>query len=743
MTGRLERQYIWIKQEGKRLSGAGLLIKKRLLVVLLSFSTLIVLLLLRVGWIQIVRGAEYQKMAFDQQNSGVEITARRGTIYDRNGKELAVSASVETVSINPQEIRKSGKDKDYLAERLADILSMNKEDILNKINKLNRYERIKRKVDKEVGDKVRLWVKEEKISGIYVVEDTKRFYPNRNLAAHVIGFTGTDNQGLDGIEATMEKYLKGTPGKIMSEVDAGGRELPFSQQKHIDPVEGLNVVLTIDETIQYLAEKALDKAITDNKVLKGATAIVMDPKNGDILALSSKPDFDLNNPWGAPPGEDPATWKGNTAEGIKKLQETVWRNKAVADTYEPGSTFKAITSAAGLEENVIKPDSPVTDATVTVGGWKINCWRPNAHGNETFREGVYNSCNPVFVRLAQSLGIERFYKYVRAFGFYDKTGIDLPGEAKSVIHKNPTEVNMATASFGQRFQISPIQLITAYGAIANGGKLMKPRLVKEITDSEGNVVQEFKPQEVRNVISKQTSDTLKDILEGVVRDGTGGNAYIKGYRVAGKTGTSETLTTKKDGRYIASFMSFAPADDPAVCVLVILDHPDVYPHTGGMIAAPVAGKLVEDILNYLNIERKYTEKDKEEMQTDTVVPDLKGNSLQDAKKLLKEAGLEYEIIDKGNTNSAVVMEQMPKPNAIVPSKTVVLLYTYKPQKELAVVMPDILNKTVREATEALNNAGLNIKINGSGTAVEQSIPPGESVTKGQVIEVEFKHLDTE
>jgi stage V sporulation protein D (sporulation-specific penicillin-binding protein) len=729
--------------EGWILTGTSLLIKKRLLVILITFTSLVAALLVRVGWIQIAKGEMYQKMAFDQQNSGIDITARRGTIYDRNGNELAVSASVETISVNPQEVRNSKKDKNYLANRLSEILNIDEEEILKKLDRKSRYERIKRKVDKEIGDKVRAWVKNEKIAGIYVVEDAKRFYPNRNLAAHVIGFTGADNQGLDGLEATMDKYLKGTPGKILSEVDAGGRELPFNEEKHIDPQGGLNVVTTIDETIQYLAEKAIDKAITDYNVLNGAMAIVMDPRNGDVLALASKPDFDLNSPWGPPPGVDKSTWKGTTVDDIKILQQTVWRNKAVADTYEPGSTFKAITSAAGLEENVIKPDSPVTDRTVTIGGWNINCWRPNAHGNETFREGVYNSCNPVFVRLAQSLGIERFYKYVRAFGFYDKTKIDLPGEAKSVFHKNPTEVNMATASFGQRFQISPIQLITAYGAIANGGKLMKPRLVKELTDSDGNTVQKFEPEVVRTVISKNTSDTLKDILEGVVSEGTGGNAYIKGYRLAGKTGTSETLQTKTKGRYIASFMAFGPADNPVMSVLVILDHPNVYPHTGGMVAAPVAGKLAEDILNYLKVEKRYTEKDKEMLHPDTSVPDLTNVSLNDAKKLLKEAGLEYEIIDNGNTNSTVVMEQMPKPNAIVPSNTVVLLYTYKPEKELTVKMPDVMNKTVDEATEALSRAGLNIKVTGMGTSVKQAYSPGTEVTKGNVVEIVFRNLETE
>ncbi|MCR4434568.1 MAG: penicillin-binding transpeptidase domain-containing protein [Clostridiales bacterium] len=722
------------------MAGASLQVKKRLIAVMMIFTALIMALLVRIGWIQLVQGEWYQKMAFIQQNQNRVISPKRGTIYDRNGIELAVSASVETISVNPQALKKSGADLDMIAQSLSEILGMSKDDVAKKLNKSSRYEVIKKKVDKEVGDKVRKWRQDKNIDGIYIDEDTKRFYPYRNLAAHVIGFTGTDNQGLDGIEAVMEQYLKGTPGKILSEVDAGGNEVPFKEEKHIDPQDGLNVVLTIDETIQHLAEKVIENAIADNKVLNGATAIVMDPRTGDILALSSKPDFDLNNPYACPPGEDASTWKGNTQEDIKKLQETVWRDKAVADTYEPGSTFKAITTSAGIEENVVTPDTPVNDFPVTVGGWKINCWRATPHGNETFAEGVYNSCNPVFVRVAQSLGVDKFYKYLKAFGFYDKTQIELPGETKSIIHSKPTEVNMATASFGQRFQITPIQLITAYGAIANGGKLMKPRLVKELTDQDGNIVKKFEPEVVRNVISKQTSDTVKNILEGVVTYGTGRNAYVKGYRVAGKTGTAETLESKTKGRYIASFSAFAPADNPVICVLVVLDFPTgPYGHQGGAIAAPVAGKLVEDVLSYLEVDRRYTEKDKEMMAQEVNVPDVRNITVEEAKKTLKQFSLEYKIEGSGS----VIVDQMPKPNASVPQKSVVVLYTTKSGQQAMVKVPDVLNKTIGEATQALNDAGLNIKVIGMGTAVKQSAAPGSNVAKGDIIQVEFRSLDTE
>ncbi len=722
------------------MAGLNLLIKKRLLFILFIISILMLALLLRVAWIQIVQGDWFQRLAFEQQTSGLVINPKRGGIFDRNGKEMAISASVETISANPQEVRKSKLDSDIIAQELSQILGVSKDDVLKRITKASRYEIIKTKVDKEIGDKVRKWKQEKKVPGIYIYEDTKRFYPNRNLAAHVIGFTGADNQGIDGVEKMMDQYLKGTPGKILSEVDAGGRGLPFREEKHIAPQDGLNVVLTIDETIQYFAQKALERAVDDNKVIGGAAAIVMDPRNGEILALVSKPDFDLNDPFGPPPGVDPKTWNGRSEEGVSRLQKTVWRDKAVVDTYEPGSTFKAFTSAAALEEKVIRPDSPVNDFTVTVGGWKINCWKPNAHGNETFTQGVYNSCNPVFVRVAQSLGIDRFYKYMRAFGFYEKTNLGLSGEATSIIHPKPTEVDMASASFGQRFQITPIQLISGYAAIANGGKLLRPHIVKELSDTGGNVVRKFEPEVIRNVISKQTAETLRIILEGVVSEGTGSNAYIKGYRVAGKTGTSQTTTP---GRYIASFAAFAPAENPVICVLVVLDHPTGETYYGGQIAAPVAGRIVEDTLNYLNIERKYTEKDKELMMLPVYVPDVRNKTVEEAKKILSDFGLVYKLEGNGDNKAALVMEQTPKPNASIPEKSVVILYTYKPVKEIMVKVPDLLNKTISEATQALNDVGLNIRVNGLGTAVKQSVKPGNELPKGETVVIDFRYLDTE
>lgn len=722
--------------------------KRRILFVMVCYLILAFVVIGKVGALQFIDGEKLQREAFEQQNRGRYISPRRGTIYDRNGTALAVSASVETVSVNPVEmLNVYGAEKvDKLADELCNIIGLtgsDREKAMAAIKKNSRYELLASKIDKEIGSRVRDWMEEKDIRGVNVDEDSKRFYPKKNLAAHIIGFTRIDNVGIDGIEKWMDSYLSGTRGKIMSEVDAARNQLPFSVEKRIDPVDGYNVHLTIDETIQYFAQKALENAIVDNKVLRGATAIVMDPRNGDILAMVSKPDYDLNNPWAAPIGiEKPELWNGRTAENVKLLQETVWRNMAIMDSYEPGSTFKPITTAAGLEEGVVTPETRVNDRTIIVSGWDINCWTPNAHGDESFREAVYNSCNPVFVGVSQLLGIERFYKYVRAFGFYDRTGITLYGEANSQIHKSPTLINMATASFGQRFQITPIQLITAYCAIANGGTLLKPRLISALTDNEGNIVKKYEPEAIRKVISKQTCDTLKDILEGVVTYGTGHNAYVKGYRLAGKTGTAETLETDTEQRYIASFCTFAPADNPVAVLLVILDHPNVYPYTGGMLVAPVAGKLMEEILNYLGVERRYTEVDKQMMVVPVYVPDVVGKTLEEAQAKLKEYGLNSRIEGQNKAKDSVVIEQTPKAYMEVTEDSVVILYTEILETESTAVVPDLLNCTYDDAKLILKGLGLNIKASGLGTIQKQKEVPGTIVKKGSIIEVELMDLDT-
>jgi len=731
----------------------GLAVKKRLLVLLCTFSVIVFALIGRIAYIQFVQGEELQKKAFVQQNSGRVISPMRGTIYDRNGKKLALSVQAATISCNPSEISKNKKlTKQQIAGGLAQLLSMDEDEVYRLITKNVSSVIIKRKVDREVELQIRTWMSENSVRGINIDEDAKRYYPGGNLMSHILGFTGDDNQGLmGGIEEVMDKYLKGTPGKILSEVDARGSAVPFDKEKRIDAQDGLNVVLTIDETIQYLVSKSLDKAVEDNKVMGGAVGIVLDPKTGDVLAMVSKPDYDLNSPFAFPKslegsdllgGIDSSEWVERSTETVNILSKTVWRNKAVSDTYEPGSTFKSITASAGIEEGVVTADTITDDFPIKVTGWPkpINCWRVGRpHGTETFREAVYNSCNPAFVKVAQSLGIDRFYSYVRAFGFMDKTGIELKGEAKSQFQEKPKEIDMAVASFGQRFTITPLQLATAYTAIVNGGKLMRPRLVKELTDSDGNVVIKYEPEVVRTVISKQTSDVMRNILEGVVGDpkGTGNNAYVRGYRVGGKTGTSETT---KDDVYIASFCGFAPANDPRVIVLVALFDPKGDSHMGGVIAAPVVGEIIENTLSYMQVERQYTDDDLKAMSETVYVPEVRKKTVEEAIKTLKSSGLKYIIEGDGNSDTSVV-EQTPKPDAAVPENSVVILYTYRPEEQEKVPMPDLSGKTISEAIYAMNRVGLNIKVSGNGLAFRQQYDPGKDVAKGTVVEVEFRNMD--
>ncbi len=724
------------------MAGPGLLTKKRLLFLLFSYSVIGIVLVLRFGWIQIAKGEEYKKEAFLHQTRDTTISPRRGSIYDRNGKELAASVIVYTISASPDIINKAGEDLESISAKLSDILKTDREDILKKLKKTkSQYELIERKVEKEKSDKIKEWIDKENIKGIYMEEDSKRFYSGGNLAAHVIGFTNIDNDGIYGVERTMNEYLKGKPGKILSEVDTGGFEMPFVEGKRVDVEDGANVVLTIDETIQNITENALKKAIEENKVLNGASAIVMDPRTGEILALVSEPDFDLNSPYAAPPGVDAGTWNGTTAKDVDLLRKTVWKDRAITDTYEPGSTFKTITSAMALEEGLITPESQVNDFTHVLRGREINCHIPNEHGYETFREGFYRSCNPVFSRLSLTIGIDRFYKYIRAFGFYDNTGIELPDEAKGIFHAKPEDLDMAVASFGQRFTITPIELMQAYGAVANGGKLIKPHVVKEITDSEGNVIKRTEPEVVRNVISRQTCDTLKSLLEGVVADpeGTGGGAYVIGYRVGGKTGTAETL---QDDRYIASFAAVAPMDNPAICVLVVLDSPAGESHMGGYTSAPVVSAIVEDTLGYLGIEKKYTELDKKLLAQGVVVPDVTNVDFEKAISYLKERKLGYIKEDNGGKGTKVLL-QCPRPGEKVSEGSEIVLYTYKPSKEIMVKVPDLMGKDIYEATQSLNNLGLNIKITGFGNAVKQSVERGKELKKGSAVEVEFKAVDPE
>lgn len=729
-------------------------IKKRNFGILLIFFALLVALVLRCAWIQFVDGEELQIKAIEQQTKDKTINSKRGIIYDRNGKILAQSASVEMVSVSPREIAEA-ENAHFVADTLSQILDLDRETVFDKITKNSSYEIIKRRVEKDNADALRALMSFEdengkttnKLKGVHLSEDTKRYYPYGNLASHVIGFVGTDNQGLNGVELSFDKYLKGLPGRVITAKNAVGTDMPFKYEKYINPENGANLVLTLDETIQHFVEKNLEQAVADYNVKNGAACIIMEAKTGEILAMATYPSYDLNAPFTINNANVQAQIDALEGEEKSKLYndelQKMWRNKAVVDTYEPGSTFKGITTAMALEENVVSlNDAFNCTGALKVGPHIIHCWKHGGHGAETFVQGVENSCNPVFMTVGARVGTENFYKYYKAFGFAEKTGFEIPGEAVCAFHtmENFNEVELATSSFGQSFQITPLQLITAYSAITNGGTMVRPRIAKELTDDAGNVIKTFQTEYIRKVVSEETASTTRQILESVVTYGTSKNAYIAGYRVAGKTGTSEKLP-RGNGKYIASFLGFAPANDPEVIGLLLLDEPMGDTYMGGQIAAPTFKLIFEDTLRYLGIEPQYTE---EELKTmDLPVPNVEGLSVTDVPKAFENSGLKYQIVGDGEK----IVSQIPKGGTALPASSTVVLYT-KETSENDVVVPDVIGCSVSETNKRITNSGLNIKISGNaevkdGEAVvsTQSPPSGTLVPKGTVVTVEFKYVN--
>jgi stage V sporulation protein D (sporulation-specific penicillin-binding protein) len=718
------------------LAAPGIRLRKRLIFCLFAVFFLFFALVMRLLWIQVIKGDVYRDMAVEQWTRDIPVPSKRGIIYDRNGKKLAVSASIESIYVRPVEI----ENPEEVSYKIAEALKMDRAEVLAKLTKKMDTVLLKKKVEKEIVDKIR------DIPGIHVVDDSKRYYTNRNFAAHLIGFTGIDNQGLDGVEAVFDKYLYGLPGRNIAETDAAGRPIPFGFDTQYAPQNGYNLVLTIDEVIQHFAEKAIEEAVIKNKAQR-ATAIVMDPKNGDILAMVVKPDYDPNFPFNpVDPGEK-RRWESLPEEQLREERLKMWRNYAVSDIYEPGSTFKMITAAAGLEEGVVTPSSTFYDrGFIKVGGRTLKCWRYySPHGHQTFVEGVQNSCNPVFIEVGQRLGKEKFLKYVEAFGFGEQTGIDLPGEAYGMV-MNPSAVGpveLATMSFGQGIAVTPIQLITAASAIANDGMLMQPRIALELRDDKGNTVHEFKPKMRRQVISPETARTLMQILESVVSEGTGSNAYVPGYRVAGKTGTAQKVVNGRyiDGKYVASFVAIAPYDDPRIAVLVVIDEPDPANHYGGQIAAPVAGAIVRDTLRYLKVKPRYSVEEAEKLVKNKVkVPDIRNMPLQEGLKILKNNNLQFQVVGniiEGDRN--LIVDQTPKPDIMVSEKSIVLIYleSFEDQNS-EVIVPSVIGKTVNGATNLLKASHLQIQVSGTGIAANQEPLPGKVVERGTVVKVEFK-----
>lgn len=657
--------------------------KRRLVFVFVLTCLMCTALAFRVGWIQVVASERYAKMAVEQQTRDVPIPAKRGVIYDTNGKELAISAVTNSIWARPGVVKsasteeKSQENLEKTASTLAEILEMDKEQVLKIISQNRSLVKVAKYVDKEKADQIR----QKGLKGIEIAEDVKRYYPMGSFLSHVLGSTTDDNRGLAGIEMKYDKYLSGVPGRWIKNTDRDGDSLSYGVEKYFQAENGLNLVLTIDEVIQHYVEKALD-TVQANTSSDRVMCIVMDPKTGDILAMGVTPDYDPNNPR-VPPTTDGAIYLDSLPDE-KKLEywNAMWRNPLVSDTYEPGSTFKLLTTAIALEEGVTSLDDRfVCTGSIVVAGQKLKCWRSyNPHGAENLVQAVGNSCNPVFVQLAQRIGYEKYFDYMELFGLRDKTGIDYPGEGYAILQDEATAgpVGLATMSYGQGIAVTPIQLITAVSALGNEGKLMQPRIVKELRDSDGNVIQSFKTKVVRQVVSKKTADEMSLIMEAVVDEGGGATAKIPGYRIGGKTGTANKAA---GGGYsnetFSSFIGMAPMDDPRIAILMIVDNPKGVKF-GSQTAAPGVRLVLEETLRYLNIQPSYNEEEKQAIESGNVtVPDVTNMSYRSAMDILGKASLLYTVSPAGDIaldDDFIVVDQYPKPGEKLQKGGTVCLY---------------------------------------------------------------------
>ena len=715
-------------------------------------------LVMKLYQIQIIDHEMYEEKAVRQQTSDTMINPARGTIFDRSMKTLAVSASVNTVAVDPSKI--GDRERKFISAGLAELLELDAGSIEDKIvkNKGRAYVAVKQKIEQDEAESVRKFISENKLETlVWLDPDTKRYYPYGNFASNILGFVSSDGRGLEGLELQYNKQLTGTPGRIVSARENRGTTLPLQYEKYYDAANGLNMVLTLDETIQHFLEKHLAAAVIENQVSKRALGIVMDVKTGGILGMATSPSYDLNNRTEITDPAVQAQLAGLSGEELaaKRGEALIaqYRNKAVSDTYDPGSTFKIITAAIALEEKVVKMSDRFTcTGAITVPGWSepMRCHRRIGHGAETFLEGIQNSCNPVFITVGLRVGRQKFWDYMHAFGFYERTGIDIPGEANSVIHTweqyNLSDVTLATYAYGQTFSITPVQLITAASAVANGGKMMWPHIVDEFTDSAGAVVEKIEPRVVRQVVSKETAEMVCAALEEVVRGGTGRNAYVAGYNIGGKTGTSQKKNLKQDeqeGKYVVSFISFAPIDEPAVAVLVAMDEPGgpINLRSGGQMAAPVAGRIMADILPYIRIQPQFSADDL--AGREVKIPTLKGLTTDEAVAVIKENELKYRIEGDGET----VIDQLPIAGVIIPATAQIVLYTESERPDGLVAVPNVIGKTPEQANKLIVDAGLYMRVSGATStysstieATSQDFKAGAEVGLGTVVSVEFRDM---
>lgn len=705
-------------------------VKKNLVGIFVLLTFCFVLVSVGLGYRTLIQGAELQSKAENTRTRSVTVPANRGTIYDRTGSVLAVSISTDSVAVNPSQIDEV--DVPGVAEKLSAILEVDYNTVYERLNKSSYFEWIKRKADFEMVDKLKEEMandrqsKTKTLPGVMLVEETQRYYPKVTLAANLLGFAGVDNQGLEGIEYSYDEILKGVDGSIVTEFDSKNNIIQQAIQEYNQPQDGYNIYLTIDENIQYFAERELDNLMNSETPPKAAAVLAMDPQTGSILAWANRPTYDPNN--------------------YQQYDSSYRRNMLITDVYEPGSTFKIITASSALDSGAVTVNDRFYDpGYIQVGPAKIKCWRSyRPHGSQSFAEIIQNSCNPCFVNLVQRMEEKQpgtFYKYIDAFGFGQITGLGLQGESKGLVinQDKVSNLDMATMAIGQSIAVTPLQLVTAVSAVANGGILLQPQIIDHITDKDGNIIQEFEKKEVRRVVSEDVANTVCLMLENVVTKGTGSRAYVPGYRVGGKSGTAQKPGEGgyMEGKYVASFCAVAPVDDPQVVMLVILDEPSGELYQGGQVAAPVLQLIMADTLRYLGVVSQLqdikTEKIDFKAEQMTSVPDVRGLTVDEAKKVISVAGLNYQLDGSG----AYVGSQTPASFSQVAVGTTILLDTVGTSDSDTVVVPDLTGKYVRQVAEILNAMGLKVKAEGSGQAYEQSPVPGVRVNRGDVITVYF------
>lgn len=714
---------------------------KRIRICMMSMFVVLIALLFRIAFLQFVQGSELKEKAYRQQTVNKLVNPKRGNILDCNGKSLAVSAKVDTVSINPTKIKDKTDEltkikKEKIAKAFSEIFELDYEETLEKVNSTSSIQTIAKRVEQDKITKLEQWMEENNIyTGINIDEDTKRYYPYNNLAAYVIGFCDNENQGIYGIERSYNSYLTGTPGKIVTSTDVNKDEISDENGKYIEAENGNNIVLTIDANIQTIAEKYLKEAVEENNARNG-NVIVMNPNTGDILAMAQYPDYDLNNPF--TPTSEYWISKWDSLSSSEKTE--MYRNIMVSSRYEPGSTFKLINASIALEENITDTDIANDFSCVgyeMIGSTKIRCWTSGAHGQQTLRQALENSCNPAMMQLASRIGTRTLYKYYNAYGLFSKTGIGLPEEINSDFHKEEKvgSTELATMSFGQRIKVTPLQLITSISAIANDGVLMQPRIVKQITNTDTNAVTNIDPITVRQVISSETASKMLDMMESVVTDGTGSTGAVKGYSVGGKTGTSEPPVEDKNFGYVASFVAVSPAENPELVVLVALYNPQVKNYHGGTVSGPVASGILSEVLPYLGISPDKIDVDNKTSNNIITVPNIKNKTVAEAQKILTNAGFRCSFNLDGNKNEVLVTDQVPASGTKLPNNSLVILYTAENNVRTSTTVPNLNNMTAAQAANSLKSKNLNISAEGSGTIKSQEPAAGTSVEQGTVIKV--------